>query len=67
MIGVNNTVTWVNNDDAPHTVTANDGSFNSGNLDPGQSWSFTFTDPGTYTYHCSYHSWMEGTVIVKSG
>ena len=67
VIGVNSTVTWVNNDDAPHTVTATDGSFNSGNLDAGQSWSHTFTAPGVYTYYCSYHSWMKGTVIVEGG
>lgn len=67
VIGVNNTVTWVNNDDAPHTVTARDGSFNSGNLNPGQSWTYTFTTPGTYSYFCSYHTWMKGTVIVESG
>ena len=65
VIGVNNTVTWVNNDDAPHTVTANNGAFNSGNLNAGQSWSFTFTTPGTYAYYCSYHPWMKGTVIVE--
>jgi nitrite reductase (NO-forming) len=65
-IGVNNTVTWVNNDDVPHTVTATDGSFNSGNLNAGQSWTHTFTTPGTYTYYCSYHSWMKGTVIVRA-
>ncbi len=64
VIGVNNTVTWVNNDDAPHTVTASDGSFNSGNLNAGQSWTFTFTTPGTYAYSCAYHPWMKGTVIV---
>ena len=64
--GVNSTVTWVNNDDAPHTVTAIDGSFNSGNLDAGQSWTYTFTAPGTYSYICSYHLWMKGTVIVKA-
>ena len=67
VIGVNSTVTWVNNDDAPHTVTATDGSFNSGNLNAGQSWSHTFTTPGNYTYYCSYHSWMRGTVIVQEG
>ena len=66
VIGVNNTVTWANNDDAPHTVTATDGSFNSGNLNPGQTWSHTFNSPGTYTYYCSYHPWMKGTVIVKA-
>ena len=68
VIGKNNTVTWVNNDIAPHTVTAdNSGGFNSGNINPGQTWTYTFTTPGTYHYHCNYHPWMTGTVIVKSG
>ena len=67
VIGVNNTVTWINNDIAPHTVTADDGSFNSGNLDPSASWTHVFTTPGTYTYHCEYHPWMQGTIIVKAG
>jgi plastocyanin len=66
VIGVNNTVVWTNDDSVPHTVTADDGSFSSGNLNPGDSYSFTFTTPGTYTYHCSYHSWMKGTVVVKT-
>jgi plastocyanin len=66
VIGVNNTVVWTNDDTFPHTVTADSGSFSSGNLNPGDSYSFTFTAPGTYAYHCSYHSWMKGTVIVKS-
>ncbi len=66
VIGVNNTVIWTNDDSAPHTVTANDGSFSSGNLEPGDSFSWTFTTPGTYAYHCSYHSWMMGTIIVKA-
>jgi plastocyanin len=67
VIGVNNTVTWVNNDIAIHTVTSDSGIFDSGYLNPGQSWSYTFTNPGTYEYHCSIHPWMTGTVIVKSG
>ena len=67
VIGVNNTVTWVNNDSSPHTVTANDGSFNSQNVSPGGVFSYTFTAPGTYKYHCIYHPWMIGTVIVKAG
>jgi plastocyanin len=65
VLGVNNTVVWTNNDSAPHTVTANDGSFNSGNLAPGQSFAYTFTSPGTYTYHCTYHPWMVASVTVK--
>jgi manganese oxidase len=64
MVGMNNTITWTNNDNAAHTVTALDNSFNSGNLDPGQTWIYTFSTPGTYHYHCLYHPWMNGTVIV---
>lgn len=64
MIGVNNTVTWTNDDTAPHTVTATDHSFDSGNLNPGDTWSYTFTKPGTYNYICTYHPWMRGTIIV---
>lgn len=67
VVGVNNTVTWVNNDISPHTVTSDTGLFNSNNLNSGQSWSYTFTTPGTYSYHCSYHPWMKGTVVVLSG
>lgn len=67
VVGVNNTVTWTNNDVSPHTVTANDGTFSSGNLAPGQSFTFTFTTPGTYMYHCTYHPWMVAKVIVKAG
>src|SRR5205823_7661573 len=54
-INVGDTVTWSNNGKSPHTVTANGGSFNSGNLNPGQSFSHTFTSAGTFAYHCQYH------------
>ena len=67
VLGVNNTVVWTNNDTSPHTVTADDGSFTSGNLAPGQTYSYTFGSAGTYHYHCTYHPWMVATVIVKSG
>jgi nitrite reductase (NO-forming) len=66
VIGMNSTVTWVNQDTMPHTVTATDHSFDSGNLDAGKSFTFTFTLPGTYSYFCSYHSWMKGKVIVMA-
>jgi plastocyanin len=66
VVGVNNTVVWTNNDSVFHTVTATDGSFNSGTIFSGQTWSHTFTQPGTYNYYfCQYHPWMKGTVIVK--
>jgi plastocyanin len=60
------TVTWVNDDDAPHTVVAEDGkSFRSRTLDTGESFSFTFMSPGTYAYFCSVHPHMTGKVVVK--
>jgi plastocyanin len=67
VVGVNSTIKWVNNDNAPHTVTANDASFDSGNVAQGQSFTFTFTTAGTYQYHCVYHPWMVATIIVKAG
>jgi plastocyanin len=58
------TVTWTNTGGAPHTVTADNGAFDSGQLAPGASFSQTFTTPGTYTYHCDIHPRMTGTVVV---
>jgi manganese oxidase len=59
------TVTWVNDDQVPHTATANDGAFDSGTLQPGQSYSFAFDKPGTYAYHCNIHPYMTATVTVS--
>ena len=60
------TVTWTNNGESPHTVTASDGSFESGNLDPGQSFSYTFDQAGDFSYICDYHEsdGMVGAVTV---
>jgi plastocyanin len=64
-IGVNNTIQWVNQDSAPHTVTSNAaGIFNSNDINPSSTFSFTFTTPGTYLYHCNIHPFMTGTVVV---
>jgi plastocyanin len=61
------TVTWVNQDEEPHTVVADDGkSFRSRALDTGQQFSFTFMSPGTYGYFCSVHPHMTGKVVVKA-
>lgn len=61
------TVTWINEDDAPHTVVADDGkSFRSKVLDTGDSFSFTFTTEGTWGYFCSVHPHMTGKVVVKA-
>lgn len=68
IIGVNNTVTFVNKDSVTHTVTATDNSFNSGDIPAGKSWTNTFSSPGKFPYYCIYHSgWMRGTIVVKSG
>lgn len=64
VIGVNNTVTWTNNDYTIHTVTSNSNLFNSGLLNHGNTWTYTFTSPGTYPYHCSVHPFMTGTIVV---
>jgi plastocyanin len=66
VIGVNNTVTWTNMDVTKHTVHAQDNSFSSGDILPGQSFTHTFRTPGNYSYYCDYHSWMRGLVIVKA-
>lgn len=80
VIGVNNTVTWTNDDSVDHTVTsvsvpAGATAFDSGLLSPGagmpwqtpkgENFTQTFTVPGTYQYHCTQHAWMTGTVVVK--
>jgi plastocyanin len=59
------TVTWTNTGSAPHTATADDGSFDSGTLSSGSTFSQPFTKAGTYAYHCKIHSSMTGTVIVQ--
>jgi plastocyanin/sugar lactone lactonase YvrE len=64
-VAAGTTVTWTNNDAVPHTATASDGSFDSGNLNPGQSYAFTFSTPGSYPYVCQYHAGMMGTIVVQ--
>ncbi|HWE96411.1 MAG TPA: cupredoxin family copper-binding protein [Tepidisphaeraceae bacterium] len=60
------TVTWVNHDDVPHTVTSTDKRFaSSPALDTDGRFSQTFTTPGTYAYYCAVHPHMTGKVIVK--
>ena len=67
VIGKNNTVYFVNNDAGVHTATSDTaGAFDTGNIQPGSTAQITMTTPGTYTYHCIYHAWMQATIIVKS-
>ncbi|HTP91446.1 MAG TPA: cupredoxin family copper-binding protein [Xanthobacteraceae bacterium] len=60
------TVTWTNKDDIPHAIAATDKGFRSKALDTDDSYSFTFTTPGTYQYFCSLHPHMTGTVVVEA-
>lgn len=61
------TVTWTNEDTVPHTVSAVDGAFDSGILDPGATFSFAFDQPGNFTYQCLVHPSMTGSVQVGDG
>jgi predicted lipoprotein with Yx(FWY)xxD motif len=63
-ITVGTTVEWTNEDSMAHTVTSSNGAFDSGNLDQGAKYSFTFTQEGTYNYVCKYHSSMKGQITV---
>jgi len=67
-IKVGDTVVWTNRGADPHDVTAEDQSFQSGgegNMNPGDTFSFTFAAPGTFPYICAAHPWMRGTVVVE--
>jgi plastocyanin len=70
-VKVGTTVVWTSEDNAPHTVTADDGSFDSGNLQKGDSFKFTFTKAGNFPYYCAYHGTaggggMSGTITVTN-
>jgi plastocyanin len=58
------TVTWTNDDNTSHTVTADDNSFSSGNLKAGETYKHTFSDVGTYPYHCNLHTSMKASIVV---
>ena len=65
-VPVGGSVTWTNNDSAPHTATAQDRAvLQSGTLEQGASFTQTFTTAGTYEYFCEFHSNMKGTVVVQ--
>ena len=58
------TVTWVNNDGVPHRIVSDAPLFDSPSLGGGGTYTFTFTAAGTYTYHCSIHPTMVGTITI---
>ena len=70
-VNAGDSVVWTNTDSIQHTVTATDSSFNSGTLQSGKVYSYTFTIPGTYSYYCMFHGapggvGMSGTITVLS-
>jgi plastocyanin len=59
-------ITVANHDSTAHTATADDGtSFDTGDIDPGSSGTVTLAKPGSYSYHCSIHPFMKGTIVVR--
>jgi amicyanin len=64
-VPVGTTMTWTNRDDIPHTVVSTDKAFKSKVLDTDESFSFTFSKPGTYEYFCSIHPKMTGKIVVQ--
>jgi plastocyanin len=66
-VGVGDSVTWRNTGNEPHTATARDGSFDTGNLACGESGSASFNKAGTFSYFCKPHPFMTATVRVTGG
>jgi alcohol dehydrogenase (cytochrome c) len=64
-VNVGDTVTWANHGPAVHTATAQDGTWDTGDIQPGQSATVTFNSAGTFVYNCSPHPWMIAQVIVQ--
>ena len=65
-VAAGTTVSWTNRGAAPHTVTANDGTFDSGTVAAGAAFSRRFDAPGRFTYACTFHPDMVGTVVVAA-
>ena len=63
-VAAGTTIKWTNKDAVAHTVTGNNGVFNSTNLNTNSTFSFTFTSPGNYQYHCALHPSMTATIVV---
>ena len=64
-IAAGTAITWTNNDQLVHTITADDGTWDSGPIEPGKTWSRTFTQAGAYAVHCTPHPFMKAVVVVR--
>ena len=60
-------ITWTNNDTVPHSVTASDNHFDSGPIQPGQTFEWTADGSGTIAYHCIFHPSMTAELTVRGG
>jgi plastocyanin len=65
VVAVGDTVEWANTDFVPHTVTARDSSWNSGQIDGSATWRLVARAPGKHAYYCVFHPNMQGTVEVR--
>jgi len=65
VVPVGGAISWTNMGSQAHTVTATDGSFDSGLVAPGETASIQFDAAGTYAYVCTPHPWMKGYVVVS--
>jgi plastocyanin len=65
VVKAGSTVTWTNRDEEPHTVVGTSGTFKSGGLDTNDSFTYKFTEPGKYTFVCTVHPQMVGTIAVQ--
>jgi len=64
-VSAGDTVTWTNSDEAPHTATADDEAFDTGDLELDDEGEVVFDEPGSYPYYCRFHAFMRGTVEVE--
>jgi plastocyanin len=65
VVNVGDTVVWKNGDVVPHTATDRAKNFDSGNIEPGASWSYVANKKGTYFYYCSFHPFTKGKLVVR--
>jgi plastocyanin len=64
-VQVGTTIKWINNDNVAHTVSSQNNLWDSGDMEPGATYSRTFQAPGTFPYYCAYHPLMVGTITVQ--
>lgn len=64
-VAVGDTIVWSNLDVVAHTVTADSGAFDSGNIAAGESWRYVATSAGSYSYLCTFHPTMKGMLVVR--